>query len=196
MAPSLKSDKLSAPFAAMVSKALENFASRGDRRLIPRGKKGAESEIPYLYRNFLEGKQAEDSQPGLFLHKFVSSDKEGQLHNHPWKWSVSFILVGRYRETRTTVHKWSKNPTNGKLEIVRFHNPIHRELQAGEVNHISDSDFHRVEILSPHVWTLFLHGPRTGQWGFATENYKRPVKMKFVHKRTYDAQKKVSHAAS
>lgn len=169
----------------MVADALERYAeTRGERRLIPRGAE----KIPYLYRSFLDGKQAVDGEPGLFLHKFVASDPLNQLHNHPWKWSVSFILDGTYRETRTTPFREYEDGT------IKFNPPKTVDHGPGSINLISDIDYHRVTLITPYVWTLFLHGPRTGVWGHAEENYDKPVKPTIVTKRTFDVRDKVTKA--
>jgi len=175
---------MSIPLAKAISEALEKFAARGERRLIPRGK----DQIAYLYRNFLEGKPAPDGEPGLLLHKFVASDTFEQLHNHPWTWSVSFILEGSYRETREVIQT---RQGNGKILLRR---QWQRDFKPGDHNYIARNDFHRVDLISNHVWTLFLHGPREGDWSFVPENYGEFVIPRMVTKRTFDVREKVDKA--
>lgn len=178
---------ISPPLRNLISDALETFGARIERRLIPRGKE----KLPYLYRNFLEGKQAPDGEPGLFLHKFVSSDQEGQLHNHPWQWSASFILVGAYKETRANIGAKEGD------QILLTGQWKKRQFNAGDINFIRKDDFHRVDIVpsvADHVWTLFLHGPRVDNWSFVPEEYDALVTPRIVTKRTFDIRDKVTQA--
>ena len=94
----------------------------------------------------------------FFLHKFVSSDPEGEVHDHPWN-SLSIMLVGSYLETR-----WLGG------ELVEF--------KRTWVNLIKGETFHRVTLfekintwagvvrLEQSCWTLFIHAPRFKGWGF------------------------------
>lgn len=41
-----------------------------------------------------------------------------------------------------------------------------KHLSPGRINIIRDSFFHRVDLLSPKVWTLFISGPKIKSWGF------------------------------
>jgi hypothetical protein len=93
---------------------------------------------------------------GLYLHNFHRSDDDGELHNHPWRWSVSLILRGSYSEERRVVDK-----ATGKSTVVR------RLVCPWRLNFIFASTFHRVDLLSDEVWSLFIVGPLSGAgWGF------------------------------
>lgn len=126
-------------------------------------------EAPYLSRYYLwnKPKMADGSSPfdslgnpkpeaiwktgvGVYLHKFhQSDDDEGALHNHPFRWSCSLILVGGY------------------LEYRRLHDSIVKRLiKPFRLNWIDCDDFHRVELLQKDAWSLFIVGPRTQSWGF------------------------------
>lgn len=176
--------KLTPPVEGIISQALESFAARIERRLIPRGPQ----QLPYLYRAFLEGKQAPDGEPGLFLHKFVSDDAEAQLHNHPWQWSASFILMGSYRECRGEI---IKKHDDGDIELKKIEPQTY---ETGDINFIRQNDFHRVDLQSDHVWTLFLHGPRVDDWSFVPEKYGEKLQPHVVTKRTFDVRDKVGRA--
>jgi len=86
----------------------------------------------------------------VVLHRFVASDPDRGLHDHPWNWSVSFVLVGEYIEVIFTDHRYESR-------LIRW------------VNFISGCRFHRV-VKPVHVeepiWTLFIHGRRKKGWGF------------------------------
>lgn len=40
------------------------------------------------------------NRPALFLHYFFRGDLDRELHSHPWKWGLSFILTNGYTEER------------------------------------------------------------------------------------------------
>lgn len=89
--------------------------------------------------------------PGLYLHKFFRGDVDRDLHNHPWKWSMSFILTGGYVEERDAIVG---------IEV--------RDIRPGHFNFLSGEDFHRVHLTDPAngAWTLFCSGPEVQGWGF------------------------------
>lgn len=112
--------------------------------------KGPNGE-PYLERYML----ARWGDRALFLHRFLASDPDRGLHDHPWDSSASLIVCGGYQEKRLV-------KKNGKIWMVV------RDLKAGDVNRIRGNDFHQV-VLKPKTpaWTIFYHGPRVKTWGFA-----------------------------
>jgi hypothetical protein len=85
----------------------------------------------------------------IYLHHFHRSDVDRELHNHPWRWAVSLILVGGYREERRV----------GNRVTYRF-------LRPGMLNILTDKDFHRVDLVEKDAWSLFLTGPKIQGWGF------------------------------
>ena len=87
--------------------------------------------------------------PGIYIHYFHSGDNDLELHDHPWSRSFSIILKGSYREE------------------YRINNSVSsRILSPGNINFVSGSKFHRVDLLDKQVWTLFISGPRVKDWGF------------------------------
>lgn len=93
---------------------------------------------------------------GRYLHNFHRSDDDGELHNHPWRWAVSLVIRGTYSEERRVVDK-----ATGKSTVVR------RLVCPWRLNFIFASTFHRVDLLSDEVWSLFIVGPLSGTgWGF------------------------------
>ena len=113
---------------------------------------------PYLTRYYLFG--ADRAFGNIFLHHFHSSDMdvapsgEYYLHNHPWPWSFSIILVNGYREWRR-VDKDSAN-----LDLKKY--------GPGSINILTDKDFHRVELTHDDAWSFFFTGWRSKKrsWGF------------------------------
>lgn len=83
------------------------------------------------------------------LHQFHRGDYAGELHNHPWRWALSLLLIGGYREERRVggdVQVWTYPPLS--------------------VNALSAGTFHRVDLLDGECWSLFITGPKTQSWGF------------------------------
>jgi hypothetical protein len=106
---------------------------------------------PYLLRYFIIGwnpltKQAKST---MYLHHFLASDPDGEVHSHPWAWGLSLILAGAYREHRCTAG----------VSTVRDYEP-------GSVNVFTADDQHRIELLTPDCWTLFMVGPYLQPWTF------------------------------
>ena len=91
----------------------------------------------------------------VFLHRFHSSDQENEFHNHPWRWSVSFILSGGYVEYRIN----KRDITGTITKHVRM--PL-------TINVIKNDVFHRVKLLDENdgVWSIFIAGCRDRDWGF------------------------------
>ncbi len=89
----------------------------------------------------------------IFLHWFVTKDQDDWVHDHPWRFCVSFILAGKYLEERVRYF----DPIDGpvlKRKWVRF------------FNWLLPSTFHRVAQAAPETWTLFIHFGRIKEWGF------------------------------
>lgn len=91
----------------------------------------------------------------MYLHCFHSSDEDLELHNHDWNRSISIILCGSYLEERLV---------GGKI--------VTKVFKPGMINFIKANDFHRVELLSKRVCTLFISGSKSkGKgWGFCDRN--------------------------
>lgn len=87
--------------------------------------------------------------PSIYIHQFHNGDKDLELHSHPWSLSLSFILKGSYLEEYRI----------GNKVFSRIKNP-------GNFNLISKDRFHRVDLITNEVWTLFISGPKVGSWGF------------------------------
>lgn len=76
-----------------------------------------------------------------YLHHFFRGDEDREVHNHPWKRSVSLILTSGYKEFR-----WK--PASKTFDV--------RYLKVGSLNLIRRDDFHRVELYKDQgCWTLF-----------------------------------------
>lgn len=145
-----------------------------DARLIRRGDDA--TGTPYLWRAYLADK-AREKGIGAFLHRFVSSD-EMEYHCHPWEWAYTFILSGHYLEDR--VHAFGIDFAGPTATLDGSTRRIH-SFGPGSVNLIRATTFHRVELQTPEVFTLFIHGPRVQDWGFVSMNdWGRPLPMRLV----------------
>jgi hypothetical protein len=106
----------------------------------------SEGDRPYLERYYV----ATLFGVRCYLHRFVASDPDRGLHDHPWAWSLSLILSG-----------WYVEETRSGRRTVRWFNAF------------GGDHFHRVIIESgapKEVWTLFFH--KAGDckpWGFLRE---------------------------
>lgn len=82
----------------------------------------------------------------IYLHKFMRSDDDRALHDHPWI-NMSVLMRGSYIE----------HSINGSAVMRRPWRPVMR----------FPTTAHRVELLDGKpVWTLFLTGPKVRVWGF------------------------------
>ena len=81
----------------------------------------------------------------FYLHRFVGSDPDRGLHDHPWPWAGSIILSGWYWEV-----------TRSGTQKVRW------------LNFLVGDSFHRVVLsLGQPCWTLFFHrAAYVKPWGF------------------------------
>lgn len=104
---------------------------------------------PFADGQTREGIQWPQGNFGVYLHRFHRSDEDQALHNHPWRWALSFVLAGGYREER------------------RFGNQVvQRDVKPLSFNFIRDVDFHRVDLYEHDCWSLFVVGPKISSWGF------------------------------
>lgn len=88
----------------------------------------------------------------IYLHKFMRSDEDRALHDHPWV-NLSILLEGEYVE-----HTISAGGINKRVR-----------RKAGEFKFRWPWAAHRIEIDKP-CWTLFITGPRVRDWGFHCPN--------------------------
>lgn len=112
----------------------------------------------YLSRLLLPRVRLGGFQFRPMLHRFHRPDADGDLHNHPWTFGLSLVLVGGYLEER--------------LDLARGHGATMQRWVRG-LNLLTWRDFHRVvELLGQNedgtgeVWTLFVTGERIQDWGF------------------------------
>lgn len=84
----------------------------------------------------------------LYVHQIMESDKDGDLHDHPWGF-FSLILKGHYVERRP-------------------HNVL-TQCRPGTIFHRRAIDVHCIdEVLKP-AWTFVVAYGRRRQWGYQTD---------------------------
>lgn len=112
----------------------------------------------YLTRTYLTGRSQDGWPVGAFIHHFHRGDKDRELHNHPWNYSLGVILAGGYSEERRM--------PDGSVKTFM--------LNPGSINIIRANDFHRVDLLDKEngCWTLFFRWKRIQDWGFWDRNTK------------------------
>lgn len=106
----------------------------------------------YLHRWYLLPRT--ESACNLYLHRFVGSDDDRALHDHPWH-STSMVLRGMCFEhvgrTGSLFVGWTERFTR----------------LAGDVVERDPETPHRIEIpKGGECWTLFATGPYVREWGF------------------------------
>lgn len=133
----------------------------------------------YMTRYALWGHLTGDGQsgwrarlPNLYIHQMHAPDLDPALHDHPWPWAVSWVMLGGYCEDRFKGRQ--------ENDLARFWGPVsseqgyensksQRRLQAPAFNLLRGSTFHRLAALANEpTFTLFLAGPRAGKkpWGY------------------------------
>lgn len=125
----------------------------------------AEARKPYLERYYVT--QAFGWR--CYLHRFVASDPDRGVHDHPWLLAFSIILVGWYYEVR----RWG-------VRRVRWFNVIrgdtfHRVVIGNELCGIDWRPYTPRGGPFPEppreVWSLFFHRAEDAkQWGFLRGN--------------------------
>jgi len=136
---------------------IDNLLQRITDRLPCRMIDGEQGE-PYLERYYL----ASLDRIGLkgwhaYLHRFVDSDPDRGLHDHPWGYALSLVLTGGYDE-----HRFAKGCSAAGQDRT-----LTRRLRPGRINRLRGEDYHRVVLRGGRpAWTLFMHGPRIKGWGF------------------------------
>jgi hypothetical protein len=105
------------------------------------------ADDPYLLRWFVIPRNRIFN---IYLHKFIRSDDDRALHDHPWT-NLSILLRGCYVE-----HTIASGGCNVAIKRV-----------AGEWKlRLLGTFAHRLELVDGPCWTLFITGPRYRAWGF------------------------------
>lgn len=103
--------------------------------------------LPYLMRWYVIPR---NPVLNIYLHRFLRSDDDRALHDHPWV-NASYLLEGSY--------------TEHTIAAGGIHN--RHERRAGAIVLRGPRAAHRIELnnVGPCT-TLFITGPRMRDWGF------------------------------
>ena len=118
-------------------------------------------EHPYMLRWWIIPR---NKYFNIYLHKFLRSDDDRALHDHPWL-NVSYLLEGTYVEHVINA---------GGVQIAT-------RYKAGQFKFRRAVAAHRIEIDDP-CWSLFITGPVIRTWGFHCPKGWRPWQQ-FVDQR-------------
>lgn len=105
---------------------------------------------PYLHRWYL----LRTKRVGIFIHKFVRSDEDRALHDHPWNFIVVPLWRGYVEHSEEQHHC-------GTFAIQRRVRPlISARFRSAEYRH-------RVELIDDvPAWSLFIRFTECRTWGF------------------------------
>ncbi|MDW3683082.1 hypothetical protein RA280_15255 [Cupriavidus sp. CV2] len=95
----------------------------------------------------------------IYLHRFVGSDPDRGLHDHPWRWAVSLILLGWYYEATRQY---------GGLRPVRWFNFLTGDTFHRVILNPATEQTDEFDVCTPaEVWTLFIVPAKDVKaWGF------------------------------
>ena len=113
----------------------------------------------------------------VYLHKFIRDDEDRALHDHPFLFSISCLVLGSYYEVTMNA--------GGVRKRTMY--------SAGSVRLIGPWKAHRIELTTSVVerslgggqvlwnrpkripcWSLFITGPKVRTWGFHCLNGWKP----------------------
>lgn len=97
----------------------------------------------------------------IYLHRFLRSDDDRALHDHPWV-NLSVLLSGQYLEHRRNGEVLMRKPWRPWAPwrlTFRFPTSAHRIELLRYYGAVSGSK-------EAPVWTLFITGPKVREWGF------------------------------
>ncbi len=96
----------------------------------------------------------------IYLHKFLKSDDDRALHDHPWSFNASILLKGTYMEhTEKGVKRRRRF-----LPYIRVGKAPHR-VELERSYDYAQYGSRASEVLEP-CWTLFITGRVVREWGF------------------------------
>lgn len=127
-------------------------------------------ENPYMLRWWIIPKNPIFN---IYLHKFLRSDDDRALHDHPWLFNCSILLKGEYLEiVPENKKKWPEDLSTKavwrRAVGVYFRPGIapHR-VQLFRKWIPSKTVFKGMRLAQEEpVWTIFITGPRIREWGF------------------------------
>lgn len=109
------------------------------------------------------------------VHHLATADSDRHFHDHPWAF-VSLMLRGAYVEERprSIFPCFDFTPTPNQLqwedECGEAYTLTLRKAGSLALRHAPDR--HRISVVMPDTWSLFVYGPERQWWGFYTPQGK------------------------
>jgi hypothetical protein len=129
----------------------------------------------------------------VYLHQILESDKDGDLHDHPWSF-FSLILKGHYEEKLATSS--GVRIQNGVLSPIYSGDTTLNQCTPGSFNHRRANQPHCLNQVFAPTWTLVLAYGKRREWGYQTPygwiDNKTYRKIKNTG-RDFDADRKKQH---
>lgn len=100
----------------------------------------------------------------VYLHQFLRSDDDRALHDHPWLFNASWILMGEYLEhtiARGGIHLRTARRTGDFT--FRWGPAPHRVELLTVAHYVPTQPLNHKPL---PCWTLFITGPVVRTWGF------------------------------
>lgn len=117
------------------------------------------ADDPYLLRWYMIPR---NPFVNVYLHKFLRSDDDRALHDHPW-WFVSLILRGAYAEV-TEEGERERGPMSIAFRPATLRHRVRLFEQFRVVSR--DNGVVRTVLEPVPCWTLIVTGRRSRTWGF------------------------------
>lgn len=128
---------------------------------------------PYLLRWYV----LRTERLGIFIHKFVRSDEDRALHDHPWPFLVvplwggyiehSDRLMLRGRNVVRACNDFANHPDFLDMMLSQ-REPVVRRIWPIISTRYRDTNYrHRVELINGRSsWSLFFRFKKIREWGF------------------------------
>lgn len=108
-----------------------------------------------------------------YVHRFVASDDDEELHNHPWE-ATSYILAGGYIEERRIAVPGSDDVPEhfthriggAVLQFRTKRRTVVQVFRPWSRNYIFAETFHKVTLIEDDAWSVIVCGKKVGTWGF------------------------------
>ncbi len=111
----------------------------------------------------------------VLLHRYLGSDGDSEVHDHPHYWCLGIPLRGGYLEERVVGFD-PDSPHGWYSKFIK--------VRPWRWNFVSAMRWHRIAVVEPGTWTLFIRWNRFKGWSFARKAwaYSDPGKseIKFV----------------
>lgn len=104
----------------------------------------------------------------IFIHKFVRSDEDRALHDHPWNFLVIPVWRGYIEHSKKRCDCWRCNCSNPSCPSLHpWHESETRVYPIISTRYRKAEYRHRVELVQGKPsWSIFIHFRKRRDWGF------------------------------